>query len=101
MNVAGSREEVTKNALDHSGHFACPLAPWFGHIVHDGRIHSRSPGHRDRGGTDEFHSGTKGPVAALKCISAAGIPQCGSSFSARKTHRKSSMPAWPRAPWDI
>ena len=43
MLVAGPRREVRKNALDHSGHFACPLGGRFGHLVHDGRIHSHSP----------------------------------------------------------
>src|SRR5659263_519935 len=47
--VVGSRKEVMKNALDHRRHFACPLGSRFGHLVHDGWIHSRSPGHRDRG----------------------------------------------------
>src|SRR5512140_1073173 len=71
MNVAGSRQEVTKNALDHSGHLACPLGDWLGHLVHDGRIHSPSPGHRDRGGADQCHPGTKGAVAAQGGFSAA------------------------------
>ena len=34
-------------------------------VVHDGRIHSRSPGHRDRSDTDQWHSGSKGPVATM------------------------------------
>jgi hypothetical protein len=52
MLVAGSRQEVMKNALDHYGHIGPPLVYWVGHLVHDGRVHSRSPGHRDRGGSD-------------------------------------------------
>ena len=52
MLVAGSQREVRDNALDHSGQFGCPLSGRFGHLVHDGRVHSRSPGHRDRGGSD-------------------------------------------------
>ena len=50
--VAGSRREEVENALDHYGHLGSPLVYWFGHLVHDGRIPSRSPGHRGRGDTD-------------------------------------------------
>src|SRR4030042_3683538 len=84
MNVAGSRKEVTKNALGHRRHFACPLGAGFGHLVHDGRIHSRSPGHRDRGGADQRHSGTKGTVAAPGCFSAGGSRKEGDEMSGIK-----------------
>src|SRR5665648_190957 len=69
MHAVGPRREVRKNALDHRGHFGCPLGARFGHLVHDGRVHSRSPGHRDRGGTDQCPSRSKGRVAAMECIS--------------------------------
>ena len=59
------------NALDRSRNIGCPLGAWFGHLVHDGWIHSRSPGHRDRGGADQCHSGTKGRVATPECRPAA------------------------------
>src|SRR3989339_2173694 len=62
MDVTGSRQEVMINALDRSRHFARPLGAGLGHLVHDGRVHSRTPGHRDRGGADQCHSGTKGSV---------------------------------------
>jgi hypothetical protein len=70
--VAEPRRGVMKNALDHSGYFACPLGAGFGHLVHDGRIHSRSPGHRDRGGADQCPSRSKGRVATMGCFSAQG-----------------------------
>jgi hypothetical protein len=61
-----------KNALDHYGHIGSRLVYWFGHLVHDGRIHSRSPGHRNRGGADEYHSRSEGRIATMERISAAG-----------------------------
>src|SRR5512141_3168194 len=84
MNVAGSRQEVMNHALDHSRRSACPLGAGFGHLVHDGRIHSCSPGHRDRGGADQCHSGTKGTVAAPRCFSAAGSWKEGDEMSGIK-----------------
>jgi len=64
--------EVMKNALDHSGHFACPLGAGVGHLVHDGRIHTRSPGHRDRGGADTSYSGTES-IVAIWTFAGSGI----------------------------
>jgi len=48
-----------KNALDHNSYFDCSLASWNGQFVNAGRMDSRSPGHRDRGGTDQSHSRPK------------------------------------------
>ena len=59
MRVARPRGEVMINALDHNSHFACSLDSWNGQFVHDGRMDSHSPGHRDRGGTDQGHSRPK------------------------------------------
>src|SRR5659263_61170 len=36
------------------------------------RMHSRSPGHRDRSGTDQCPSRSKGRVATMGCFSAQG-----------------------------
>jgi uncharacterized protein YjbJ (UPF0337 family) len=38
MNLAGSRKEVTKNALDHSRHFVSALGAGPGHLA-EGKFH--------------------------------------------------------------
>src|SRR3972149_1819337 len=84
MNVTGSRQGGMEDARDRSGRFARPLGAGFGQFVHDGRIHPRPPGHRDRGDTDQCHSGPKGPVAALECFRAAGTCREGDEMSTIK-----------------
>jgi len=81
MLVAGSRWEVMKNALNHRRHFARSLGAGVGHLVHVGRIHSPSSGHRDRGGADQCPSGSKGRVATMGCISEERISSAATTGS--------------------
>ena len=83
-----------------------------------GGSHSRSPrGHRDRGGADQCHSGTKGIVTASGGFSAAGSRREGDEMSGNKilaivlivaglleapyassaTPRKPTKPSWARS----
>jgi len=69
---------------DHRRHFACPLAFGLVNLLHDGRIHSRSPGHSDRGGIDQCHSGVERSYRDLGWFSVAGPCQEGDEMSAIK-----------------
>ena len=61
--VAGLRQKKRgKNAWDHSNYFGCPLVTWFCLFIHNGRIHSRPIGCRDRGDIDSCHSRSKTSV---------------------------------------
>src|SRR5207245_1793067 len=37
----------------------CPLASGYGDVDHDGRTHSRPPGHRDRGVSGSYRAGAR------------------------------------------
>ena len=50
---------------DRSGNLVDPLATGFSHLVHHGRSHSHSLGHRCRGDSGQSHSRPEGIVATL------------------------------------
>ena len=46
----------SENAWNYCGHLDYPLVAWLGLSVHHGRIHTHSPGNRDRGDIAACHS---------------------------------------------